>query len=150
MKAKFKLAHMRVAQVYADLSYAQRRKVGCVIVKDDTIIGIGYNGTPPGWENICEENGATKPEVIHAEQNALDKVIRGTISSVGASIFVTTAPCLECAKRIHGAGIREVYYLEVYRSDDGLKFLAKAGIHIEKIGPNKDDEGCFESKGMSK
>ena len=105
MKPKFKIAHMMAAQAYAGLSYAERRKVGCVIVKDETIIGIGYNGTPPGWDNQCETNGVTKPEVLHAEQNALDKVIRGTISSVGASVFVTTAPCIECAKRILGVGI---------------------------------------------
>ena len=133
MKPKFKIAHMMTAQMYAKLSYAERRKVGCVIVKDETIIGIGYNGTPPGWDNQCEANGVTKPEVLHAEQNAFDKVIRGTISSVGASIFVTTAPCIECAKRILGAGIREVFYNEVYRSDDGLLFLMKAGIHCEQV-----------------
>ena len=142
MKAKFKIAHMLAARVYANLSYAQRRKVGCVIVKDDTIIGIGYNGTPPGWDNRCEEHGVTRPEVMHTEQNALDKVIRGTISSVGASLFVTTAPCME-SKRILGAGIREVFYSEIYRSDEGILFLMKAGIQVEQIDINRHlDETC--------
>lgn len=143
MKAKYKIAHMLAARVYAGLSYAQRRKVGCVIVKDDTIIGIGYNGTPPGWDNRCEENGVTKPEVMHAEQNALDKVTRGTISSASSSLFVTTAPCMECAKRILGAGIREVYYSEIYRSDDGILFLMKAGVHVEHVDINRHlDNQC--------
>lgn len=134
MKDKFKKAHMQVAEIYADLSSAERRKVGCVVVKDDTIIAIGYNGTPPGWDNDCEDEwNKTRPEVIHAEQNALDKITRGTISSVGSSLFVTTAPCIECAKRIFGAGIREVFYREVYRTDDGLQFLQKAGINTEKV-----------------
>lgn len=146
MKPKFKTAHMMAAQVYAGLSYAKRRKVGCVIVKDDSIIGIGYNGTPPGWDNRCEEAGVTRPEVMHAEQNALDKVTRGTISSMGASVFVTTAPCMECAKRILGAGIQNVFYSEIYRSDEGILFLMKAGIHVEQIHLNRYLDSICEGK----
>jgi dCMP deaminase len=127
-------AHMQVAGIYARLSYARRRQVGCVVVRDDTIVAIGYNGTPPGWDNRCEgEDGQTLPQVIHAEQNALDKITRGSASSVGSTMFVTTAPCIECAKRIFGAGIRKVYYNEVYRSDDGLQFLESVGIETERI-----------------
>ena len=126
---------MRAAEVYAVESHATRRKVGCVVVKDDTIIAIGVNGTPSGWSNVCEDSatGRTLPEVIHAEQNALDKITRSTVSSVGSSVFVTTAPCIECAKRPNGAKVHAVYYREVYRNDDGLKFLRKCGIHVEQI-----------------
>lgn len=135
MKTKFIEAHMKVAEVYAQLSYAERRKVGCVVVKYDTIIGIGYNGTPPGWSNRCEDESThkTKPEVIHAEQNALDKITKSTVSSENAVMFVTTAPCIECAKRIFGAGIRKVYYREVYRNDDGIQFLNTAGIPCQEV-----------------
>ncbi len=135
MKDRIKRAHMRAAGVYASLSYAQRRQVGCVIVKDDTIIAIGYNGTPPGWDNACEDRatGATLPEVIHAEQNALDKIIRSSTSSVDAHVFVTAQPCIECAKRLLGARIRAVYYRDAYRNEDGVDFLRKAGIHVEQV-----------------
>lgn len=126
---------MRVAEDYAALSYAQRRQVGCVIIIDGIVVP-GYNGTPPGWSNQCESevSGKTLPEVIHAEQNALDKVTRSTLSSVGASVFVTTAPCIECAKRLLGAKVKEVFYKEIYRTDEGVEFLRKAGIHVEQIG----------------
>lgn len=138
MKEKFIQAHMAVAEVYAQLSYAERRKVGCVIVKNDTIIGIGYNGTPPGWDNDCEDDwNKTKSEVIHAEQNALDKITKSTMSSEHAVLFVTTAPCIECAKRIFGAGIRKVYYREVYRNDDGIRFLDAAGIPCQEVKQNE-------------
>lgn len=134
MKSKFKTVHMAVAQSYAKLSYANRRKVGCVIVIDG-IVFPGYNGTPEGWDNSCEaEDGSvTLPEVIHAEQNALDKITRSTLSSVGASVFVTTAPCMECAKRLHGAKVKEVFYRDVYRTDAGIEFLKKSGIHVEQV-----------------
>lgn len=135
MNQRLKNAHMRAAQVYAELSYAQKRKVGCVVVKDDTIVAIGYNGTPPGWNNACEtpDGAVTLPEVIHAEQNALDKIIRSNISSVGADVFVTTAPCIDCAKRLHGARVRSVFYRDIYRSEDGIDFLRKAGVSIEQV-----------------
>ena len=125
---------MLVAGIYGELSYAVRRKVGCVIVQGDTIVAIGYNGTPPGWDNACEDaDGKTLPSVIHAEQNALDKIICSPTSSLGASVFVTTSPCLECAKRLLGARVKEVFYRDVYRNQDGLEFLRKAGIPTERI-----------------
>ena len=142
MKHKFKRIHMAVAEQYARLSYAQRRQVGCVIIIDDIVVP-GYNGTPTGWDNRCEvpDGSATLPEVIHAEQNALDKIVRSTLSSVGASVFVTTAPCIECAKRLEGARVKEVFYRDIYRNEDGLEHLRKAGIHVEKI----EDENSSES-----
>lgn len=134
MKDKFKSVHMKVAQAYASLSYAQRRQVGCVIVIDDIVVP-GYNGTPSGWDNRCEvpDGSATLPEVIHAEQNALDKIVRSTLSSVGASVFVTTAPCIECSKRLLGARVKEVFYRDEYKNRDGIEFLTSAGIHVEKV-----------------
>jgi dCMP deaminase len=137
MKHKFVQAHLKVAEIYAQLSYAKRRKVGCVVVKDDTIIAIGYNGTPSGYSNECEdENGNTHPEVIHAEQNALDKIIRSSLSSVDADLFVTCSPCLECAKRIHGARIRKVFYRDKYSSDIGINYLANVGVICEMVKDN--------------
>lgn len=133
---RHKQANMEAAEVYAKLSYAQKRKVGAVVVSGQTIIGIGYNGTPPGWKtNVCEdaEGKTLHGIVIHAEQNALDKVIRSTNSSVGAELYVTTAPCIECAKRILGAGISSVYYRDVYKNQDGIDFLTEAGIPVEQI-----------------
>ena len=134
MKQIFKELHMAVAQQYARLSSAKRRQVGCVIVLDGVVFP-GYNGTPEGWDNTCEtpDGSATLPEVIHAEQNALDKIPRSTLSSVGAIVFVTTAPCFECAKRLHGAKVKEVYYQEIYRTDAGVEFLKSVGIHVEHV-----------------
>lgn len=128
------VAHMRVAYVYAELSYAQRRKVGCVIVKDGAVIAIGYNGTPPGWDNTCEDDdGNTKAEVVHAEQNALDKLIRSGVSSKGAAVYITTMPCIDCAKRLIGATVESVYYAEKYRNDAGITLLHKAGIPTGQV-----------------
>lgn len=134
MKDKFKRVHMQVSEQYARLSRAERRQVGCVIVIDDIVVP-GYNGTPTGWDNRCEtaDGSATLPEVIHAEQNALDKIIRSTMSSEGASVFVTTAPCIECAKRLFGARVKEVFYRDVYRNEDGLDFLVRGGVQVERI-----------------
>jgi len=142
MKNKFKTVHMNVAEQYARLSYAQRRQVGCVIIIDDIVVP-GYNGTPTGWDNRCEtaDGSATLPEVIHAEQNALDKIVRSTLSSVGASVFVTTAPCIECAKRLQGARVKEVFYRDVYRNEDGIEFLRRAGIHVERVDDENSSEG---------
>lgn len=131
-------AHMDVAYIYAGLSSCVRRKVGCIVVKNDTIIAIGYNGTPPGADNCCEEtlvDGTlvTKDNVIHAEQNALDKITKSTLSSVGATMYITTAPCIECAKRIAGSGIIAVYYDEIYRSVRGLDHLEDRGVDVHKI-----------------
>jgi dCMP deaminase len=134
---------MKVAEVYSELSSAKRLKVGAVIVKNDTIIGIGYNGMPSGWTNQCEDLTTpiegevstlkTKPEVIHAESNAISKVARSTNSTEGSYMFVTHAPCLDCAKLIHQSGISRVYYKNVYRNDDGVKFLEKCGVKIMNI-----------------
>ena len=138
MKEKFIDAHMKAAEVYAQLSSAKRLQVGCVVVKDNTIIGIGYNGMPSGWTNDCEielDNGETKtkPEVLHAETNAIAKIARSTNSSEGAALFVTHAPCLDCAKIIHQAGINSVYYRNTYRSTDGIDFLEKCNINVKKV-----------------
>lgn len=134
MKQKFIDAHLKVAEIYATLSTAKKLQVGSVIVKDDTIIGIGYNGTPPGWDNVCEDDEfKTKPEVSHAEANALAKVTKSTNSSEGATIFITHAPCMECAKLIFQSGIKSVYYRNQYRSTDGIEFLKKCGVPIEKV-----------------
>ena len=149
MKKKYIDAHMKVAEVYAELSSAKRLKVGCVAVKNDTIIGIGYNGMPSGWDNECENEtvelysgyeGAihqtvlkTKPEVLHAETNCISKIARSTNSSEGASLFVTHAPCLDCAKIIHQAGINSVYYRNTYRTEDGINFLRKCKVNVKKI-----------------
>jgi dCMP deaminase len=143
MKQKYIDAHINAAEVYSKLSSAKRLQVGCVVVKDNTIIGIGYNGMPSGWTNDCEEvieyleDGGqvtkTKPEVLHAETNALAKIARSTNSSEGASMFVTHAPCLDCAKLIHQSGINSVYYRNTYRSEDGIKFLEKCNINVKKV-----------------
>ena len=133
---------MKAAEVYSQLSSAVRLKVGCVVVKDNTIIGIGYNGMPSGWDNTCEwtvddakgyDTGKSKPEVLHAETNAIAKIARSTNSSEGAALFVTHAPCLDCAKIIHQAGINSVYYRNTYRTEDGLHFLKKCGINVENV-----------------
>lgn len=146
MKHKFKRIHMAVAEQYARLSQAQRRQVGCVIVIDDIVVP-GYNGTPPGWNNRCEtpDGSATLPEVIHAEQNALDKIVRSTLSSEGASVFVTTAPCIECAKRLLGARVKEVFYRDVYRNEDGIEFLRQASIHVERIDHETDHQSSQDA-----
>jgi len=143
MKEKFKQAYMQTAQTFAELSHARRLKVGCIIVKDDRIISIGYNGMPAGWDNNCEHemkwpNGEirflqTKEEVLHAESNAIAKLARSVESGEGASLFVTHSPCLDCAKLIYQAGIKNVYYLNDYRDDAGVKFLIQSKIQTEKM-----------------
>ena len=153
MKPKFLNAHMKAAEVYSQLSSARRLQVGCVVVKDNTIIGIGYNGMPSGWDNDCEkrsyinidpkwqyldEDGSTyslvtRPEVLHAESNALAKIARSTNSSEGASVFVTHAPCLDCAKMMYQAGINSVYYRNSYRDTSGVDFLKQCNIEVEQV-----------------
>ena len=130
---------MKAAGVYASLSTAKRLKVGAVVVKENRIISIGYNGTPSGWDNNCEdENGHTKPEVIHAEANAILKLAASQESGKDAAIFVTHAPCINCAKLIYGAGIKEVYYRRAYRDFDGVGFLIKSGLQVQHIGEEND------------
>lgn len=125
---------MEVAEIYSRLSYANRLKVGAIVVKDNRVISIGYNGTPSGWDNACEDlNNKTKDEVIHAEANAISKLASNVESGVGASMFVTHAPCIECSKLIYGAGITHVYYRNQYRNDLGLNFLKKCEILTEKV-----------------
>ena len=121
--------YLRMASIWAENSYCRRRQVGALIVKDRMIISDGYNGTPSGFENNCEDpQGATHPYVLHAEANAITKVARTHNSSDGATLYVTTSPCMECSKLIIQAGIRRVVYAEPYRAADGLQLLAQAGI----------------------
>jgi dCMP deaminase len=175
MKTRFKKAYMDVAARFAELSHARRLHVGAIVVKDDRIISIGYNGMPAGWDNNCEykeymsgdaggwlgpdeilehwpfeetivvandnesfETEAryrlkTKPEVLHAESNAIAKLAKSNDSGDGADIFITHAPCIECAKLIYQSGIGRVYYGENYRDDAGIEFLKKSGVEIEKL-----------------
>jgi dCMP deaminase len=147
MKQKFIHAHMKAAEVYAELSSARRLHVGCVIVKNDTIIGIGYNGMPTGWDNNCEDELRwpefnlpeelqflkSKPEVLHAETNAIAKVARSTNSSDGAAMFITHAPCLNCAKLIHQSGIKSVFYKTEYRDTNGVDFLKKCNVEVKNV-----------------
>jgi len=165
MKSKFVNAHMAAAEVYAQLSSATRLKVGCVIVKENTIIGIGYNGMPSGWDNECEDvefvpdspeldyetmksdgytfgshkefagwvRKKTKYEVLHAETNAIAKVAKSTNSTDGADLFVTHAPCIDCAKLIYQSGIKSVFYKDTYRNDDGLMFLQKCNVEVNYV-----------------
>jgi dCMP deaminase len=138
MKEKHIKAHMQVAEVYAQLSTANRLKVGAIVVKDNRVISIGYNGTPAGWDNTCEEmvvhshgfDSRTKPEVIHAEANAISKLARTHDSGDSATMFITHSPCIECAKLIYNAGIKNVFYKEPYRNNDGVDFLKKCGIEV--------------------
>jgi dCMP deaminase len=158
LPSKFANAHMKAAEVYSQLSSAKRLQVGCVVIKDNTIIGIGYNGMPSGWTNNCEDkvyanawsvdnevweyqeedsghpyNLKTKPEVLHAETNALAKIARSTNSSDGASMFITHAPCLDCAKLVYQSGIKSVYYRNSYKNTDGIDFLNKCNVEVTEI-----------------
>jgi dCMP deaminase len=168
MKPKFQQLYRNIAQEVANMSHARRRKVGAIIVKDDRIISMGYNGMPAGWDNDCEDreyswqnkvpglsldelmalypykdedhpagrNGTfklvTKPEVLHAESNAIAKLAKSSDSGSGADLFVTTAPCIECAKLIYQSGISRVFYGENYRNDAGIKFLKQSGVEVIK------------------
>lgn len=121
--------YLRMARIWAENSYCRRRQVGALIVKDRMIISDGFNGTPAGFENICEdEEGHTKPYVLHAEANAITKVAASNNSSIGATLYVTASPCLECSKLIIQSGIKRVVYNELYRMSDGLDLLHRAGI----------------------
>jgi len=143
MKQKWIDAFMDTADRFAQLSSSRRLHVGAVVVKDNRIISIGYNGTPAGWDNNCENefgldfNGnttlVTKDEVIHAEANAISKLARSNDSGLGGAMFITHAPCVDCAKLIYGAGINTVYYRNSYRDTSGLDFLIKCNIGVEKV-----------------
>ena len=130
-QADLDLRYIRMARIWAENSYCKRRQVGAIIVKDKMIISDGYNGTPSGFENICEdESGLTKPYVLHAEANAITKIARSGNNSDGATLYVTAAPCIECAKLIIQAGIKRVVYSEEYRLKDGIELLQRAGIEV--------------------
>jgi dCMP deaminase len=170
MKEKFKRAYMSTAKTFAGLSYAKRLQVGAIVVKDDRIISIGYNGMPAGWDNNCEQKEwmdqgvggwlspeeikvmwpfeetsdedaapigryklVTKPEVLHAESNAISKLAKSSESGDGADIFITHSPCIDCAKLIYQSGIKRVFYGANYRDDAGIKFLKASGIQVEQI-----------------
>jgi len=142
MKQKLLDAYMKTAETFAECSTAKRLHVGAVIVKDDRIISIGYNGMPTGWDNNCEDikinnDGQyelkTKPEVLHAETNCVAKLAKSTESGLGATMFVTHSPCLDCAKLVYQSGINTIYYRNSYRNEDGIQFLEKAGVKIEQI-----------------
>jgi dCMP deaminase len=168
MKTKLKEAYMKTAETFADLSHAKRLHVGAIIVKDDRIISIGYNGMPAGWDNDCEDkvwdSGAggwldpeefdakypyegwhegaqrnvryglkTKPEVLHAETNAIAKLAKSTESGNNATMFITHSPCLDCAKLIFQSGIGSVFYRNAYRSEDGIQFLKQSGVKVEQM-----------------
>ncbi len=151
MKKKFVDAYMKVAETFAELSTARRLHVGAIVVKDDRIISIGYNGMPSGWTNDCEDlvvyrkeiepgvfnneythEWKTKPEVLHAETNAIAKLAKSTESGDDATMFITHSPCLDCAKLIFQSGIKSVYYRNTYRSEDGIEFLKKCNIEVNK------------------
>lgn len=147
MKPKLKQAYMATARIFAELSHARRLHVGAIVVKDNRIISIGYNGMPAGWDNDCEDiiqhsddttSLKTKPEVLHAESNAITKLARSNDSGLDADIFVTHSPCVECAKLIYQSGIRRVFYGTSYRDNNGIDFLTKSGIYVEKM----DDEAA--------
>ena len=130
----FDQRYMRMATIWAENSYCERRKVGALVVKDKMIISDGYNGTPAGFENICEdENNVTKPYVLHAEANAITKIARSNNNSEGATLYVTASPCIECAKLIIQAGIKRVVYGEKYRLTDGIDLLERAGIIVDYL-----------------
>ena len=135
------LRYIRMARIWAENSYCQRRQVGALVVKNKAIISDGYNGTPSGFENICEDdNNVTKPYVLHAEANAITKLARSHNSSDGATLYVTASPCIECAKLIIQAGIKRVVYSEHYRLEDGINLLKRANIKVEYINPDEQNE----------
>ena len=143
MKPKFQKLYMTIAGEVAKMSHARRLQVGAIVVKDDRVISIGYNGMPAGWDNNCEDeikwpNGdikflTTKPEVLHAETNAIAKLAKSSDSGSGADLFVTHSPCLDCAKLVYQSGIRRVMYRDSYRSSEGIDFLTRSGIEVIKL-----------------
>jgi dCMP deaminase len=142
MKKKLIQAYMQTAKIFAELSHARRLHVGAIVVKDDRIISIGYNGMPAGWDNNCEDKVwdktgdyelKTKPEVLHAESNAISKLARSSESGDGATMFITHAPCMECSKLIYQSGIKKVYFGQAYRDTSGVEFLNKCKVTVEQI-----------------
>lgn len=138
-QTKLDLRYLRMAQIWAENSYCNRRKVGALVVKDKMIISDGYNGTPSGFENVCEdENNVTKPYVLHAEANAITKLARSSNNSDGGTLYVTDAPCIECSKLIIQAGIKRVVYAKQYRLEDGINLLRRAGIDVIHLNPDEN------------
>lgn len=134
------LRYLRMARIWAENSYCERRKVGALVVKDKMIISDGYNGTPSGFENVCEdENNVTKPYVLHAEANAITKLARSSNNSDGSTLYVTAAPCIECAKLIIPSGIKRVVYGEKYRLEEGIDLLRKANIEVKYLNTDTDE-----------
>ncbi|MCG6188263.1 deoxycytidylate deaminase [Maribellus maritimus] len=132
--------YLKMAEIWAQNSYCKRRQVGALIVKEKMIISDGYNGTPSGFENICEdENNKTKPYVLHAEANAITKVAKSNNSSDGATLYVTSSPCLECSKLIIQAGIKRVVFTENYRLEDGINLLRRANVEVEQVESDSED-----------
>ncbi|EFC70706.1 MULTISPECIES: dCMP deaminase family protein [Prevotellaceae] len=128
------IRYLRMARIWAENSYCERRKVGAIVVKDKMIISDGYNGTPEGFENVCEDsNQITKPYVLHAEANAITKLARSSNNSEGATLYVTASPCIECSKLIIQSGIKRVVYGEKYRLEDGINLLKRAGVDVEYL-----------------
>ena len=128
---KLDIRYLWMAKIWAENSYCKRRQVGALVVKDQMIISDGYNGTPSGFDNVCEENNVTLPYVLHAEANAITKLARSSNNSDGATLYVTDAPCIECSKLIIQAGIKRVVYARNYRLDDGIRLLKQANIEVE-------------------
>ena len=136
-QTKLDLRYLRMARIWAENSYCKRRQVGALVVKDKMIISDGYNGTPSGFENVCEDNNVTKPYVLHAEANAITKLARSSNNSEGSTLYVTASPCIECAKLIIQSGIKRVVYAEKYRLDHAIKLMQRAGIKVEYLNPNE-------------
>ena len=138
--------YLRMAKIWAENSYCKRRKVGALVVKDQMIISDGYNGTPSGFDNVCEDSrDLTLPYVLHAEANAITKLARSSNNSDGSTLYVTASPCIECAKLIIQAGIRRVVYAKKYRLEDGIALLQRAGIEVIYLNDNKEDNGTEEN-----
>ena len=142
MKLKFQKLYITIANTVATMSTARRLQVGAIVVKDDRVISMGYNGMPSGWDNNCEDTIQhsddtvtlkTKPEVLHAETNAIAKLAKSTESGANATMFITHSPCLDCAKLIFQSGISSVFYRDSYRSEDGIQFLTKSGVEVEQV-----------------
>lgn len=147
MKRKHIFAHIRAAWSYAEVSYCNRLKVGAMVVKDNTPIAIGYNGTPKGEENVCElEDGTTKPSVIHAEDNALRKLIRSHESSINSSVFITHSPCVGCAEKLKDAQVESVFFNIPYRDNKGVELLAKSGICVYHVNLEEETIKQYLSK----
>ena len=139
--------YLRMARIWAENSYCQRRQVGALVVKDKMIISEGYNGTPSGFDNVCEDdNNVTKPYVLHAEANAITKLARSSNNSDGSTIYITASPCIECAKLIIQAGIKRVVYGEKYRLTDGIDLLERAGIEVVFMDVTASDVEMSNSK----